>query len=58
MKKTSPKAIAVGALLLAIGGLVPVAAANPAAAKSCKWVLVASDPATGSSTWVCSTRRI
>lgn len=57
MKKMSPRAIAVGALLLALGGVVPVAAATPAAAKSCKWVLVASNPATGSSTWVCSTRR-
>ncbi len=47
------RAVAAGSLLLAVGGLVPMAVAGPAQAKSCKWVQTSFDPATGASVVQC-----
>ena len=44
---TIKRAVAAGSLLLVAGGLLPMAIAAPAQAKSCKWVQVSYDPATG-----------
>ena len=45
---------------LAIAGAAvvgPIVVAPAAQARSCKWVLVSTDPATGTSVWTCSTAR-
>jgi len=48
------------AAALAITGVAlsaPMVLAPAAQARSCKWVLVSYDPATGTSTYICSTAR-
>ena len=40
-------------LLMVFGGLVPMTLAAPAEAKSCKWVQISYDPATGTGVAAC-----
>ena len=48
----------VASVVAASAILVPTVVAAPAAqARSCKWVLVSYDPATNTSTYICSTAR-
>lgn len=49
--------LAAAALALAISAGVPLAVTSAASAKSCKWVTISYDPATGTSVHVCTIGR-
>jgi len=51
--RRSIAALAIGATAV----MAPIVSAPAAHARSCKWVLVSYDPATNTSTYVCSTAR-